>query len=58
MQGNQIIELTGDEVLLSEALNIHFTNSNCDGTLVYVGFTADGQVFQFVCEKCHEIIQL
>lgn len=60
MQGNQAIELTDTEIILSVVLDRHFTESNCDGVLCYVGFNYAGitRFDYYICEKCQEIIKL
>lgn len=57
MKGDQTVLLLPHQWQLSEAMDIHMTDSNCCGTLVYICGTSD-EMYQFVCEKCHEVVQV
>ncbi len=64
MQGNQTIELTDTEILLSVALDQHFENDNCNGVLIAMGEfcssvdDSGSYKFFFKCKKCEGEITL
>lgn len=60
IQGNQPLGLDLETILLSKALDEHFSYSNCDGVLVSQGDVRDYEntVRQFVCRKCSTVISI
>lgn len=59
MQGDQTIRLTDYEFLVAEALDCHFSDSNCGGVLICTHFISNtSSIFQFTCKKCHEVIEI
>lgn len=57
MQGNQVVELTDFEILLSAAMDLHFTNDNCDGVLIEQELTPPYLYLRYKCKNCHNIVQ-
>lgn len=63
MKGDQVVELTLEEQMLSKAISVHMGNDNCCGMLIYACWISNNmdltnKIYQFVCKKCHEVIQV
>ncbi len=65
MQGDQPIEMTINEWMLSEAMDEHFSTENCGGVLISTAIIVDQfygespvDKYQFVCKKCYRIIEI